>query len=106
MTVYVVHYTDNRGGDPQERQISEIFNSVALVDLINDGRTYTISVEAQSFHLSGESASVDVVCKFTTVFLLNHYTCVYYICMHVQRVVTPVVLVELDSACASLRESL
>lgn len=71
MIDYVVHYTDNRDGNPQERPVSSVFNSVALVDLINDGRTYTISVEARSFHLSGESVSVDVVCKFTTVFLVT-----------------------------------
>ena len=61
MTGYTVHYSSNGvtiSGLPSSATSHEI------TDLTN-GRTYSISVEATSEQLSGESATVDItLCEF------------------------------------------
>ena len=62
MTGYRVHYSGS--GDVGSVAVSASSTTADLNGLVNDGRTYTISVEAQSEHLSGESAAVSVeMCK-------------------------------------------
>ena len=63
MTGYIVHYACNNDSDPQSVAVPSSSTAADITDLYN-GCTYTISVEAQSEHLSGESATVDIVCKF------------------------------------------
>ena len=68
MTGYRVHYS----GDGDEGYVSRSASDTTadLEDLMNDGRTYTISVEARSEHLSGESVAVNVaLCELSTVFM-------------------------------------
>ena len=56
---YRVYYS---GDDDVGYVARESSNTLVDIDgLINDGRIYTISVEALSVHLSGESTAVDVV---------------------------------------------
>ena len=52
MTSYIVHYND--GGPDMMRTLSSSFTTTDITDL-TIGTTYTISVEATSDHLSGES---------------------------------------------------
>lgn len=59
MTGYIVHYTSDRDGDPQSVALPSSSTTADITGLSNDGHTYTISVEAQSEHLSGESAPVN-----------------------------------------------
>ena len=52
VTGYTIHYTDS-----QDRAGSEVVNSgtTSTISGLSDGETYTITVEARSDHLSGES---------------------------------------------------
>ena len=57
VTGYIVHYTCNSDGVPQSVAVPSSSTTADLAGLDN-GCTYTISVEAQSEHISGESATV------------------------------------------------
>ena len=62
VTGYTVHYSDGS----TDRSMSASSTSADITGLVNDGRPYSISVEATSEHLSGESASQDItLCEFT-----------------------------------------
>ena len=68
MTGYLVHYSG--GGDVGSVSRSASETTADLENLKNDGRTYTISVEAQSSQISGESATKGVnLCELSTVFM-------------------------------------
>ena len=58
VTGYLVHY--NGGGDEGSVSSTVSATTADLEDLLNDGRTYTISVEAQSDQISGESNIMNV----------------------------------------------
>ena len=61
---YVVHYTG--GDDVGSVAVSSSSTSTDISGLTNDGRTYTITVEALSEHVSGESTAANIVlCTFT-----------------------------------------
>ena len=53
VTSYIVHYNDGDGGD-SIRPLASMLTSYDITGLTID-TTYTISVEATSQHLSGES---------------------------------------------------
>ena len=55
MTGYTVHYSG--GGDTGSVNVGSSTTTTTITDRINDGRTYTITVEAKSEHLSGESTT-------------------------------------------------
>ena len=55
MTGYTVHYSG--GGDTGSVNVESSATTVTITGLMNDGRTYTITVEAKSVHLSGESTA-------------------------------------------------
>ena len=57
VTGYVIHYSD---GSSSSSSVAASSTSADITGLINDGRTYSISVEATSIHLSGESDTVDI----------------------------------------------
>ena len=62
MTGYRVNYTSS--GSPDSDGFESVGPNVTsrdLTGLINDGRTYTITVEAESRHFSGVSGAMDVV---------------------------------------------
>ena len=59
VTGYRVFYTSN--GVTESRSVGRRVTSTNLNRLVNDGRSYTITVEATSEHLSGVSDAVDVV---------------------------------------------
>ena len=63
MTGYVVHYSD----DSTVRSMSAAVSSTSadITGLVNDSRTYSISVEATSEHLSGESEPLTIVCEYS-----------------------------------------
>ena len=68
MTGYLVHYSG--GGDEGSVSRSASDTTADLQNLMNDGRTYTISVEAQSQHLSGESNTRSVLlCELSTLLM-------------------------------------
>ena len=68
MTGYRVHYSG--GGDEGSVSVSASATTADLEDLMNDGHTYTISVEALSEHLSGESDTMNVPLReLSTVFM-------------------------------------
>ena len=58
VTGYRVFYTSNGVTESQSVGLTDTTN---LNGLINDGRSYTITVEATSEHLSGLSDVIDVV---------------------------------------------
>ena len=63
MTGYVVHYSSN-GVTNSLSGLSSSATSYEITGLTN-GRAYSISVEATSEHLSGESETMIIVlCKF------------------------------------------
>ena len=55
MTGYTVHYSG--GGDTGSVNMEPSATTATITGRMNDGRTYTITVEAKSEHLSGESTS-------------------------------------------------
>ena len=57
MTGYIIRYTDSSGSDDAITGISASSTSTDITGL-TDGETYTISVEATSDHLSGESETM------------------------------------------------
>ena len=57
MTSYIVHYSD--GGPDMMRAVSPPSTSYDITGLTN-GANYTISVEATSQHLSGESEEMTI----------------------------------------------
>ena len=59
MTGYIIHYTDSSGSDDVITGISETSTRADITGL-SDGDTYTISVEATSIHLSGESDEMTI----------------------------------------------
>ena len=62
VTGYVVHYSSN-GVTPLG--LPSTSTSHEITGLVNDGRTYSISVEATSEQLSGESATMAItLCEF------------------------------------------
>ena len=58
MTGYTVHYSD--GSTDRSMSVAASSTSADITSLISDGRTYSISVEATSEQLSGESDTVDI----------------------------------------------
>ena len=54
MTKYIIHYTDNGAINANAGS-----NSVDISDL-NDGEMYTVTVEARSEYLSGESEPITI----------------------------------------------
>ena len=68
MTGYRVHYSGD--GDEGSVSVSASATTTDLEDLMNDGRTYIISVEARSDQISGVSDTMDVpLCELSTVFM-------------------------------------
>ena len=63
MTGYVVHYSD--GSTDRSMSAAASSTSADITGLVNDGRTYSISVEATSEHLSGESEPLTIVCEYS-----------------------------------------
>ena len=63
VTGYVLHYSDGS----TDRSVSAAVSSTSadITGLVNDRRTYTISVEATSEHLSGESEPLTIVCEYS-----------------------------------------
>ena len=59
MTGYIVHYSDGS----TDRSMAASSTSADITGLVNDGRTYSISVEATSAHLSGESETMDITLR-------------------------------------------
>ena len=65
MTGYVLHYSD--GSTDRSMSAAASSTSADITGLTN-GRTYSISVEVTSEHLSGESEPTTiVVCKFSVI---------------------------------------
>ena len=64
MTGYIIHYTDS-SGSAGTRAASAGSTSTDITGL-TDGDTYTISVEARSEHLSGESEEMTVTLRTST----------------------------------------
>ena len=58
MTGYTVHYSG--GGDTGSVNVGSSTTTTTITGRINDGRTYTITVEARSMNLSGESTTTPV----------------------------------------------
>ena len=54
VTKYIIHYTDSNAINANAGS-----NSVDISDL-NDGEVYTVTVEARSEHLSGESEPITI----------------------------------------------
>ena len=57
VTGYTVHYSD--GSTDRSMSVAASSTSADITDLVN-GHTYSISVEATSEHLSGESATQNI----------------------------------------------
>ena len=72
MTGYTVHYSD--GSTDRSMSAAASSTSVDITGLVNDGRTYSISVEATSEQLSGESETMNITLR---EFPLNN-TCKNY----------------------------
>ena len=70
MTGYTVHYSSGS----TDGSMSASSTSVDITGLVNDGRTYSISVEAASEQLSGESETMNITLR---EFPLNN-TCKSY----------------------------
>ena len=56
---YIIHYQDDKK-NLYNRTVPARDTSTVLEDLVNDGQTYEVSVEATSEHLSGESDTLTV----------------------------------------------
>ena len=64
MTGYTVHYSN--GSTDGSMSVAASSTSVDITGLVNDGRTYSISVEATSEQLSGESETMNItLCEFS-----------------------------------------
>ena len=59
MTGYTVHYSSD--GDTGSVNVGSSTTTTTITGRINDGRTYTIAVEARSEQLSGESTATTVI---------------------------------------------
>ena len=59
MTGYTVHYSG--GGNTGYVNVGSSTTTTTITGRINDGRTYTVTVEAKSDHLSGESTATAVI---------------------------------------------
>ena len=59
VTGYTVHYSG--GGDTGSMNVGSSTTAITITGRINDGRIYTITVEAKSEHLSGESTTASVI---------------------------------------------
>ena len=66
MTGYIIHYTDSSGSDDMITGISASSTGTDITGFTG-GETYTISVEARSEHLSGESAKRTITLGMFTV---------------------------------------
>ena len=69
MTSYIVHYND--GGSDIIRTVFPPSTSYDITGLTS-GPTYTISVEATSQHLSGESEEMTITLRESGQWLLSH----------------------------------
>ena len=58
MTGYTVHYSSD--GDTGSVNVGSSTTATTITGRTNYGRTYTITVEAKSMHLSGESTITPV----------------------------------------------
>ena len=63
VTGYVLHYSDGSTDRSMSAAVSS--TSADITGLVNDSRTYSISVEATSEHLSGESEPLTIVCEYS-----------------------------------------
>ena len=63
VTGYVVHCSDH--STDRSMSVAASSTSADITGLVNDGRTYSISVEATSEHLSGESEPLTIVCEYS-----------------------------------------
>ena len=61
MTGYIVHYSG--GGDTGSVNVGPSTTTTTITGRMNDGRTYTTTVEAKSVHLSGESTVSVTLCE-------------------------------------------
>ena len=59
MTSYTVHYSG--GGDTGSVNVGPSTTATTITGRINDGRTYTITVEAKTEQLYGESTTALVI---------------------------------------------
>ena len=59
MTGYTVHYSDGS----TDMSMAASSTSADITGLTNDGRTYSISVEVTSEHLSGESETMNITLR-------------------------------------------
>ena len=70
MTGYRVHYSN--GSTDRSMSAAASSTSADITGLVNDGRTYSISVEATSEHLSGESETMNItLCEFSMIIHAN-----------------------------------
>ena len=68
MTGYRVYYSGDGVVGFVHRSAST--TTAHIQDLTNDGHTYTISVEARSHQISGESNTMNVpLCELSTIFM-------------------------------------
>ena len=76
MTDYIIHYTDSNDSDDMITGISAGSTSADITGL-TDGDTYTISIEARSEHLSGESGTMTITLG---IGLPHHDYIIYLLC--------------------------
>ena len=62
VTGYTVHYSGGR--DAGSVNLGPSTTATTITGRMNDGHTYTITVEAKSVHLSGESAVKVTLCEY------------------------------------------
>ena len=74
MTGYTIHYTES-GGTGTAGAGSTSTDITGLTD----GETYTISVEARSEHLSGESEEMTTTLGIGCITIIIHHCCTYYV---------------------------
>ena len=70
MTSYIVHYSD--GDSNMMRTVSPPSTTTDITGLTG-GTTYTISVEATSQHLSGESQGMTITLRMCYMYLVYMY---------------------------------
>ena len=83
VTGYRVHYIS--GGVVRSVHRRASHTSVYLWNLMNDGRTYTILVEALSIHLPGKSTATVLLCELSMLFIYKYIGCYnvqceWYVC--------------------------
>ena len=77
VTGYTVHYSgaDSNGNQHNGSSDTTTETTVLIHDLLADGRSYSLTVEAHSVHLSGYSEPLSYeLCKLTFSSAPNAYT--------------------------------